>query len=363
MLLCLLGSAWAGTLTLHMLDVGQGDALLLTTPNGDQILVDAGGAKFRVADTLARMGIEKLDLVIATHPHADHIGGMEEIFQRIPVGAYYHSGDSHTTRTYRSLQQTVKARGIEQRSAKAGQIFQLGEGATMRVLWPGTMRLEGTRSDLNSNSVILRIQNGEDCMLLMGDAEEDTERAILRHNFESCELLKVAHHGSRYSSTQRFLSAVDPEIALISVGDSNRYRHPGEATLDKLHRMEVEVYRTDLTGHVTVVSTGHGLQVIDGLPDSAPIRTARKVVEGPVGEGEQVTPLIVDPTPPPPPPEEVAEVPAEVPDSPEDPTGKSVENSDEAVDPAEEQTLSSWQCFLRRLTFWKSHPPPKDSSE
>jgi len=355
MLLFLLASASAGTLTLDMLNVGQGDSLLLTTSNGQQILIDAGTARSGTADTLERMGVEKLDWVISTHPHADHIGGLKEIIERFPVGGYYHSGDSHTTRTYSHLVQTLREQRIESRAAKAGQLFELGDGATMRVLWPGTMRLDGTRSDLNSNSVILRIENGEDCMLLMGDAEEPTERAILRHNFQTCELLKVAHHGSRHSSSERFLNAVDPDIALISVGDGNRYRHPGKATIDKLHRMEVAVYRTDLTGHVTVQSTGQGLEVIDGLPDSAPLRVPRKVAEGPVDEGEQVTPLIADPAPPPPPPDPIENV--------EDPSRKSVEKSEEAVDPDASPALSSCQRFLRRLAFWKPDPPSKESSE
>jgi competence protein ComEC len=223
----------------------------------------------------------------------------------------------------------------------------------MKVLWPGTLRLDGTRSDLNSNSVVLRIENGEDCMLLMGDAEEPTENAILRHNFESCDLLKVAHHGSRHSSSQRFLSAVDPSIALISVGDSNRYRHPGDSTLAKLHRMEVDVYRSDLTGHVTVVSTGKGLKVVDGLPDSAPLRARRKVVLGPVDADSQLTPLIADPPPPEPPIASIIDL-----TEPEDASaGLSVETTS---DPEEK---SSWERFLSRITFWRKSTNSKDNSE
>ena len=353
MLLFLLGSATAGTLTLDMLDVGQGDSLLITTPNGQHILVDAGTSKSSVANTLSRMGIQKLDLLIASHPHADHIGGMKSVIERFPVGGYFHSGDTHTTRTYRNLEQTIQDQSVESRAAKAGQVFELGDGATMKVLWPGTLRLDGTRSDLNSNSVVLRIENGEDCMLLMGDAEEPTENAILRHNFQSCDLLKVAHHGSRHSSTQRFLSAVDPSIALISVGDRNRYRHPGDATLSKLHRMEVDVYRSDLTGHVTVVSTGKGLKVVDGLPDSAPLRARRKVVLGPVDADSQLTPLIADPPPPEPPIASIIDL-----TEPEDASaGLSVETTNAP------EEKSSWERFLSRITFWRKSSNSKDNSE
>jgi competence protein ComEC len=354
MLLCLLGSALAGTLTLDMLDVGQGDALLITTPDGQHILVDAGTARARVADTLSRLGVEKLDLIVASHPHADHIGGMKAVVERFPIGGYYHSGDSHTTRTYRSLEQAIQSQRIESRAAKSGQVFQLGQGATMKVLWPGTLRLDGTRSDLNSNSVVLRIDNGKDCMLFMGDAEEPTERAILRHNFQSCDLLKVAHHGSRHSSSQRFLTAVDPSIALISVGDRNRYKHPGDSTVAKLHGMDVAVYRSDLTGHVTVVSTGNGLRVIDGLPDSAPLRANRPVAKEPTETGPTETGST-----------ETGPV-AGIIDlrNPEDAsTVLSVEPAKDSIEPPQPVADSSWQRFLNHIAFWRPTTPSKDNSK
>lgn len=364
MLLCLFGYAFAGTLTLDMLDVGQGDSFLITTPNGQQILVDAGTARAKVAETLTRMGVEKIDLLIATHPHADHIGGMRDVVDRFPVGGYLHSGDTHTTRTYRSLDQAIKSHRIEEKPAKAGQVFKLGDGATMKVLWPGTMRLNGTRSDLNSNSVVLKIDNGEDCMLLMGDAEEATENAVLRHNFESCDLLKVAHHGSRHSSSQRFLDAVSPKIAVISSGDGNRYKHPGDATITKLHRMEAEVYRTDLTGHVTVVSTGHGLEVIDGLPDSAPLRMPKKVaVAGPVKEDTpELTPLIADPAPLPPPEKPLLQDPI-LESSEEGFDGLSVHAAKDDSVPPIPVVNSPWQRFVRRFTSRKAPKASKESSE
>jgi competence protein ComEC len=364
MLLCLFGYAFAGTLTLDMLDVGQGDSFLVTTPNGQQILVDAGTARAKVAETLTRMGVEKIDLLIATHPHADHIGGMLDVVERFPVGGYLHSGDTHTTRTYRSLDQAIKSHHIEEKAAKAGQVFNLGDGATMKVLWPGTMRLNGTRSDLNSNSVVLRIDNGEDCMLFMGDAEEATENAVLRHNFESCDLLKVAHHGSRHSSTQRFLNAVNPKIAVISAGADNRYRHPGDSTISKLHGMEAEVYRTDLTGHVTVVSTGHGMKVVDGLPDSAPLRIPRKMaIAGPVTENTpELTPLIADPAPLPPPEAPLLQDP--ILESSEEGSDRiSVQAAQDDSVPPNPVADSPWQRFIRRLTFWKTPTTSKESSE
>lgn len=341
MMLLLLGSALAGDLTVDMLDVGQGDSLLLTTPSGQRILIDAGTSSSGVADTLLRMNVDRLDYAFSTHPHADHIGGMAEVIERIPVVQYFDSGSRHTTRTYRKLQETLSSRGIARKSVSAGQTFDLGDGATMKVIWPGTMRLEGTRSDLNSNSVVLRVDNGDDCMLFTGDAEEDTEHAIVRHNFQPCELLKVAHHGSRHSTSQSFLNAVTPEIALISAGSGNRYRHPGEETLRKLHRMDVEVYRTDLTGHVTIVSTGSGFRVEDGLPDSAALRVSAPVAppeSGPVEDPTEVVPIITDPP-----------VPEVVPAGEEAPTAEAVPTREET----EEEPPSRFSLFLQRLKFWK----------
>ena len=341
MILLLLGSALAGDLTVDMLDVGQGDSLLLTTPNGQRILIDAGTSSSGVADTLLRMNVDRLDLAVSTHPHADHIGGMAEVLERISVEAYLDSGSTHTTRTYRKLQETLSSLGIERKRAQAGQLFELGDGATMRVIWPGTMRLEGTRSDLNSNSVVLRVENGEDCMLFTGDAEEDTEHAIVRHNFQPCGLLKVAHHGSRHSTSQSFLNAVDPQIALISAGEGNRYRHPGDETIRKLHRMDVDTYRTDLTGHVTIVSTGSGFRVEDGLPDSAPLRFEKPSPTpetGPVTEETAVAPVIIDPPAP------------EIPPSVEETQTEDVEKP---VDPPQTEEVSSFRLFLQRLLFWK----------
>lgn len=341
MILFLLGSALAGELTVDMLDVGQGDSLLLTTSNGQRILIDAGTSSSGVADTLMRMNVARLDLAVSTHPHADHIGGMAEVLERIPVEAYLDSGSTHTTRTYRKLQDTLRERGVPRKNAKAGQVFDLGDGATMRVIWPGTMRLEGTRSDLNSNSVVLRVENGEDCMLFTGDAEEDTEHAIVRHNFQPCGLLKVAHHGSRHSTSQSFLNAVSPQIALISSGEGNRYRHPGDETIRKLHRMDVQTFRTDLTGHVTIVSTGNGFRVEDGLPDGAPLRfePANTLPEtGPVTEETAVQPVIIDPR-----------APENTPSVEEN----RVEIVDKPVDAPQTEEVSSCKSFLQRLAFWR----------
>ncbi len=272
MLLTLALTAFGTPLTVDMLDVGQGDSVLLTTPNGRHILVDAGTRSSGVAATLHRLGVEELDLVIATHPHADHIGGMKDVVREFPIGAYMDSGMEHTTRTYQELMDVIEERDIEYRVARAGQHFDLSDDTDIHVLWPPNNLLRNTRSDLNSNSVILRVEHGDDCLLLTGDAEEPTESGLLRQDLEPCDILKVAHHGSRHSSTRRFIEAVSPSIAIISLGANNRYHHPGDSTIRALQGEGVDatIYRTDLTGHISLQMTGDGIVVTDGLPMGAP---------------------------------------------------------------------------------------------
>ena len=274
----LLASVEAGTMTVHMLDVGQGDSLLLEMPTGEHVLIDAGLRGSDVAQTLELLGVDDLDLVFTTHPHADHMGGMRDVVLRFPIELYVDSGMPHTTQTYNQLMEAVHARKLDYQPARRGQVFEY-DGVTIEVLWPGETYLTGTRSDLNSNSVVLRVDHGEDCFLFTGDAEIPTEDALVRGGrVQECEVLKVAHHGSHHSSGDSFLRAVEPEIALISCGVGNRYKHPGLETTEALGRMDAVIYRTDMSGHVTLESSGKGVTVVEGLPTDphlGPVRDER----------------------------------------------------------------------------------------
>lgn len=253
--------AWAGTITVDVLDIGQGDSILIRTPARKTILIDAGDGKIDVTPMIQGLGVDHLDLVIATHPHADHIGGMEEVVRALPPKLYVDNGLPHTTQTYERLMKAVEEGQIPYRAAIKGTVFNLDDGAKLEILLPGDTRIQETRSDLNSNSVVTRLTNGEDCVLLVGDAEEPTERALLDQGIGGCDVLKVAHHGSRHSSTSSFLAAVKPADALISLGRPNRYRHPGEETLQRLADVGARIWRTDLQGRITVESTGKGVKI------------------------------------------------------------------------------------------------------
>lgn len=275
--------ATAGELLLDMLDVGQGDSLLLRSPDGKVILIDAGDGHVDVSQQLLSRGVDHLDLVVVSHAHDDHLGGMEAVIRAFPVGVFMDSGVPHTSQVYTNLMAAVESLGLAYQPAEAGQHIRFGSEASIDVLWPAKIKLHGTRSDLNANSVVLRVEHGDDCMLLTGDSEEETEVRVEMRGLQPCGVLKVAHHGSNYSSTDHFLGKAKPGIALISVGEHNRYNHPGEDTLRRLTARDIRVYRTDLDGALRVVSSGHGMQVLTGI-----VSVAAGSVAPPAGEARQV---------------------------------------------------------------------------
>jgi len=262
LLLAALGpQARAGTLTVEMLDVGQGDSILITSPGGKHVLIDAGVKEADVVGQLRQRGIAGLNLVVATHPHADHIGGMANVVSALPIKLYTDNGLPHTTATYVTLMQLVESKGITYRPALRGQSYSLDDGIKLEVLFPDGRPLSDTRSDLNSNSVVLRLIHGDSCFLFVGDSEDPTEQALLQDGMEPCDVLKVAHHGSNHSTSAAWLRAVKPSIALISVGVGNRYGHPGEETMARLASADVQVYRTDLLGTLVVEDDGKHITV------------------------------------------------------------------------------------------------------
>ncbi|TNE85929.1 MAG: MBL fold metallo-hydrolase [Deltaproteobacteria bacterium] len=269
------GVASAGDVVIDFLDVGQGDSTLIRG-GGKAVLIDAGIADARVAGQLKSLGVRQLDLVVATHAHADHIGGMADVLGLLDVKLYVDSGLSHETRAYDRTMEQVEAKHIKHLRARTDMTLRMGDEAILHVLWPGETYLKDTRSDLNSNSVVIWLEHGEIDALFTGDAEEPTEHALLRGKLPEVEVLKVAHHGSAHSSTPAFLARTSPEIAVISCGKDNRYGHPDAGTVKRLASHGAMVFRTDLSGQVRVISNGSEVEVMEG--DLSLFRTAPSAV-------------------------------------------------------------------------------------
>lgn len=257
------GPLTGATLKVDILDVGQGDAILLRSPSGKTVLIDAGtGQKGEYAlPAIQALGVSALDLVIATHPHSDHIGGMDEVLDTLPAKLYLDNGLPHTTATYNKLMALVESKKIPYKAAKVGQTYNLGGGAKLTVLNPAGDPISGTRSDLNANSVVVRATFGGTCFLFTGDAEAETEERMLANKVEPCDVLKAAHHGSGYASAPAFLAAVAPQVVLISVGEGNSYGHPDPSALARYADAKAKVYRTDLQGALHLESDGTTVQM------------------------------------------------------------------------------------------------------
>lgn len=256
------GPAWAGVLVVDMLDVGQGDAILVRA-EGRAVLVDAGPDDGITAQ-LDTLGVRRLDLAVGTHPHADHIGGMDAVLNTLDVRFYMDNGMPHSTGTYASVMAAVEGRRVRYVAPEVGRRIALGSEVSLTVLAPPAPLFADTRSDLNSNSVILLVEHGSVRMLLMGDAEEPTEAWLAAQGLPDIDVLKVSHHGSEHSSVPGFLAAADPEVALISCGANNKYGHPDAPALSRLAAVGATVYRTDTQGQVRVLSDGTRVEVQTG---------------------------------------------------------------------------------------------------
>jgi competence protein ComEC len=258
-----------GRLQIYALDVGQGDSSLIITPEGKSVLIDAGTpqAADEVVAALRKRDVRSLDLAVATHPHADHIGGMRSVIENFGVKNFLDMGKKYPSKEYQRMLDAIDKKGIKYIPAKKGMKFDLDSGVTLEVLnppgndqWITEVRRGGSVE--NANSVVLRLSYGNFSMLFTGDAETETEDLMMKSGVPlRAQVLKVGHHGSRYATSAGFLEAVAPEAAIISVGAGNKYGHPAQQTLDRLRKAGVKVYRTDLNGEIAIVSDGNTFDI------------------------------------------------------------------------------------------------------
>src|SRR6185295_2772782 len=273
-------------------------SILIISPGGKSVLIDAGdtGKGKVVLDALKRYNVQQLDYFIATHPHPDHIGGADEVFKGTKVLNVIDNGlepdvpqslitqskpatpgsknasnktapaskskAASITRFYDEYKEAVTQSGAHYEKAQAGAKYDLGGGARLVVLAPSeplfTKDQVKTGGNLpNANSIVLRLEYGDFSMLLTGDAEDQTEHRMLTKDLNlKATVLKVGHHGSKYATTQEFVDRVKPEVAIVSCGEWNRYGHPSQVVLDRLHATDAKLYRTDLQGEITITTRG-----------------------------------------------------------------------------------------------------------
>jgi len=265
---------WSVVLTLpsdrlhvSFLDVGQGDAILIQTPNGQNILIDGGPESQTIVLALSEklpFWNRTIDLMVCTQPQADHITGLVEVLHRYKVKQVLEPGVSYDSSTYREWLRLVADQGIEYNLARAGQEIDLGNGIKIEVLNPPTELLEGTSCDTDNNGVVLKLTWNKVSFLLTADIREEAEFELImqRANLKST-VLKASHHGSTTSTTWQFLAVVDPEVTVISVGADNPFGHPSPDVVERLiDRLgEDNVYRTDKHGTVEFITDGEKLWV------------------------------------------------------------------------------------------------------
>ncbi len=235
-------------LRVYCLDVGQGDSILITN-NNKTMLIDASTNEMgsRVVKYLNDLGIKKIDYLVGTHPHEDHIGGLDNVIKNFDIGTIYMPNVVATTKTYEEVIDAISAKKLKVTSPKTGDKFNVGN-AECEV-----MSIRNDKDDYNNCSIVIKMDFNNVSYLFTGDAEESVESS---RKWPHIDVLKVGHHGSNTSSSKKFLEQIKPEVALISVGQGNTYGHPTQATLKRLSNIGAKIYRTDENGTILLIEKG-----------------------------------------------------------------------------------------------------------
>lgn len=244
------------SIKVHFINVGQGASQLVIGPTGKTILIDAGNnsEEKTMVDYLRKQNINKIDILIGTHPDADHIGGLDAVISNFDIGKIYMPKVSSNTKTFEDVLSAIKKKNLKVTTAKAGLILDWETDATVKIIAP-----VNTYDEVNNMSAVLKLTYNSTSFLLTGDAESKSEYDILasKENIKA-DVLLVGHHGSNSSTTQQFLDAVNPTYAVIQVG-KNSYGHPTDKTIQKLSDKKIRIYRNDKQG--TIVFTADGKKI------------------------------------------------------------------------------------------------------
>jgi competence protein ComEC len=247
-------NAAAKNMYVHFIDVGQGDSIYIKAPNGEDILIDGGNKDGSdVVAYLKKQKVKDIEFMIATHPDADHIGGLDEVLKAFPVKNVYAPKVSHTSQAYKDFLTAVKNKKLTIKTAKADATLPV-KGITAKFVGPVKTY---SNSDLNDWSAVLKITYGKKSFLFTGDAETKAEADMVKAKKDlRADVLKVGHHGAKTSTSTTFLKSVKPTYAVISVGKNNSYGHPTSEVLNRLKSYKVNIFRTDKQG--TIIATTNG---------------------------------------------------------------------------------------------------------
>lgn len=257
-------SSATGYLKAVFFDVGQGDAIFIETPARRQILIDGGPSAKILAKLAGQMNFwdDYIDIVILTHPDADHISGLVDVLKRYQIGLFIHPGISRPTVECQEILKIIEEKKIPALVARQGTRVKFGDGSVAKILWPPA-NLAVDASDTNRSSVVARFSLNSKSFLFAGDAEIREERGITVFAGQDLksDVLKIGHHGSRNASSEIFLAAVKPAFAVISAGRSNRYGHPHEDVLKRLEKIGARILRTDFSGDIKILTDGLGIKI------------------------------------------------------------------------------------------------------
>jgi len=239
---------------IYYFDVGQADSIFIKN-NDYTMLIDAGNnedGNHLVNYLKNDIKLSNIDVVIGTHPHEDHIGGLDDVINGFDVGKIYLPDAISTSKTFEDLIDSIEKKSYKINVPIEDEVFELGD-MNFKVLYSGS-----DESDLNNTSIVLKMNFGNTSYLFTGDATSKTEKKLLDKDIKA-DVLKVGHHGSSYSTSDTFLNKVNPKYAVIQVGDNNSYNHPTKETLDKLNKNGIKIYRTDIDGTIKLVSDGNNI--------------------------------------------------------------------------------------------------------
>lgn len=251
-------SSSGNKLRVIFLDVGQGASQLLISPSGRTMLVDAGNNNMeqQMLDYLRQFGVDRIDIMVGTHPDADHIGGLDAVIDHHEIGAIYMPKIQSNTKTFESLLQSIRSKDLKVKSAQSGLRLDWDDEVKVEMLAPVEVS-----DDSNNMSAVLKVSYGGTSFLLTGDAERESEKAMMASGKDlRADVLLVGHHGSKSSTSLSFLQQVSPKFAVIQVGD-NSYGHPKQEILNRLNKNGVQVYRNDLQGTIEIASDGQNYEI------------------------------------------------------------------------------------------------------